>query len=426
VADIAGVSDKTLSDTKSNFGFHGWVIIILQGLLFWIASGSMVHGLNIILPALSSSFHLDYNTMLAWATPASWASIGGAFVCARICERKGAKFVTILSLAISGGCFGLLGTWSTLVGFVVLFAGVCFFDVGFAYVGGITLMTSWFPRKKGLALGWATMGQTTSTAFYVPFLAWLFTAFGVRDGFWGISACMVAMIFAIALFAKNTPEEQGCTPDNDPMTPEQIAESRRQQAAYVCPFTVKQLLCMKDAWFMGTASGALFIVLVGVISQLVPRLVTMGYDLNTAILYLTIASLIGGPGAYFWGWLNQKIGTKPAIIVYALWWLGAVVLNIFMFDPVTLWIFLFMIGGALGGCTNLTTSLVATKFHRGAFIVAWGIIQPIQSILRCCAFAILAFGLTYLGGYPGAYGLLVVVDLIALILIWKTDLSPVE
>lgn len=385
----------------------------------------MVHGLNIILPVLSSNFNLDYNTMLAWATPASWASIAGAFICAKICEKKGARFVTIASLAMSGLCFGLLGTWSSLAGFVILFSGVCFFDVGFAYVGGVTLITNWFPRKKGLALGWATMGQATSTAFYVPFMAWLVAAFGVQGGFWGISACMFVMIFVIALFARNTPEELGCSPDNDPMTSEEIAASRRQQDAYVCPFSIKQLLCMKDVWLMGAASGALFIVLVGVISQFVPRLMAMGYDLNSAILYLTAASLIGGPGAYFWGWLIQKIGTKPSMVVYVLWWLGAVVLDIFMCNPLTLWAFLFMMGFSLAGCTNLTTSLVATKFHRGAFIMAWGVIQPIQSVLRCCAFAILAFGLAYLGGYPGAYGLLVVVDLIALVLIWKTDLSPV-
>ena len=80
-----------------------------------------------------------------------------------------------------------------------------------------------------------------------------------------------------------------------------------------------------------------------------------------------------------------------------------------------------MIGFGIGGCGNLATSIVATKFTRGAFIKAWGIINPIQSVVRSCAFALLAFGLTYMGGYAGAYSIFIVVNLIAVVMIWSLD-----
>ncbi|MGE4528091.1 MAG: nitrate/nitrite transporter [Rhodospirillaceae bacterium] len=413
-------------DTKSNFGARGWRIIIFSGLLFWINTGSTVDGLNVILSSISSSFNLDYNTLLAWATPASWISIPAAPIFAWMCEKKGPKFAIILALAIGALCYGLLGTWGTVTGFVVLFSGVCFCATGYAHIGGNALVADWFPRKKGLALGWSTMGQNFSTALFVPFMAWLLATFDIRHAFWGIPACMVVLICLIGLFARNTPEEMGCAPDNLPMTAGEIAACAREQEAYVCSLTTRQLLGMKDVWFIGLAYGALYMTTVGLVSQLVPRLVGFGYATNDAIFCLTIAALVGVFGSYAWGWLDQKVGTKYASIAFSLWFLSVLVLSLFDLNPVILWLSVFMIGFGIGGTGNLATSIVATKFGRGAFVRAWGVINPIQSIVRCCAFAILAFGLTHLGGYAGAYAIFIVINLIALVLIWRMDATTVE
>ncbi len=49
-----------------------------------------------------------------------------------------------------------------------------------------------------------------------------------------------------------------------------------------------------------------------------------------------------------------------------------------------------------------------------------------KSVIRCLSFSILAFGLAYLGGYTGAYALLVGVGVITLILLWLIDTTPVD
>lgn len=419
------ILERPSSDTRSNFGVRGWVIIVIEAALLWVGSGSVVHGLNVVLPAISSTYQLDYNKLLALATPCSWASILAGVACAKVCEKRGPKFLIMISLAIGGIAFGLLGSWGGMVGFAVLYSTVCFFDTSFAYVGGTAMVANWFPRKKGLVLGWCTVGQTLSTATYVPFLAFMLATFGVQKGFWGISLCMLVIMAATALFAADTPEQVGCSPDNDPMTPEDIQNGRLARAAYVHPFTTRQLLGMKDVWFMGLAYGAIYVVIVGLVSQLVPRLMAMGYDQKTAILYLTISSLCGVPGAYAWGWFSQKVGVKRASIIYAIWYTIALLLNILEHGSATLWLSLIMIGFSLGGVTNLSTAVVAEKFPRQAFVKAWGIIGPIQSIVRCSAFAILAFGLTYLGGYAGAYAVLAGIAVIAMVLIRNTDTSPI-
>lgn len=412
-----------LKSSQLSFGRRGWIIIVLQALMFWLAAGAITHGLNVVLPALSQTYSLDYNKLLLLATPASWASIPAAPLSAWLCEKKGIKFTVILCLILCALCFGFLGYGSSLIGFSLLFAGVCFFGTGFAYVGGTALVANWFVRKQGLALGFCTIGQTFSSAFFVPVLVALFAFYGVQHGFWGMSLLMFMLAVLVWLLVANRPEDVGLLPDNEKSTtPPTANDIKQSDNAY--QLSIKQLLCMRDIWFMGLSTGAIYIMLVGIVSQIIPRLIEKGYDLNTAIFYMSASALFGTLGAYGWGWLNHKAGIKPALLTYTIWWIIAITLNLFS-SQATLLASMVMIGLALPGATNLSTAFIATKFPRQAYVRAIGIVHPIQSIIRCCAFSILAFGLAYLGGYVGAYLLLIAVGVVSFILIWLTNITPI-
>lgn len=419
--DCSGVETQ-----NTGFGSRGWTIIIFQAIMFWIAAGAVTHGLNVTLPALSKTYNLDYNTLLALATPASWASIPAGPITAWLCEKKGAKFNIILCLIACGFCFGGLGYSGSFVGFTILFAGVCFFGTGFAYVGGTSIVTSWFVKKAGLALGWCTVGQTFSSAFFVPILATCFVFFGTRDGFWCIAGMMFVMAVLVALFIRNKPEDVGLAPDNEMLSPAALRGHQQPHHDDQCSVPVSRMLRMKDVWLMGMATGCIYIMLVGVVSQIVPRLMAAGYDLNTAIFYMSASALFGTFGAFGWGWLNQKLGVKVAIMLYAAWWMAAIFINLFVSNAVLLWISLLMIGFSLPGATNLSTALIANKFPRRLYIRAIGIVHPIQSVVRCFSFSILAFGLAYLGGYTGAYLLFIGIGALTLVLLWLTDITPVD
>nr|WP_321238311.1 MFS transporter [uncultured Tolumonas sp.] len=426
-ATLNKTAEYTEVDTQNTgFGARGWSIIAFQAVMFWVAAGAITHGLNVTLPALSKTYNLDYNTLLALATPASWASIPAGPTAAWLCEKKGAKFNIIICLIACGLCFGLLGYASSFLSFSLLFAGVCFFGTGFAYVGGTAIVTSWFVKKAGLALGWCTVGQTFSSAFFVPSLAASFAIMGVQHGFWGIAGLMFVLAIITTLFIHNKPEDIGLAPDNEQVSPTQLAERQQQHNDYQCPLTVSMILKMKDVWLMGIATGAIYIMLVGVVSQIVPRLMSSGYSLETAIFYMSVSALFGTFGAFGWGWLNQKVGIKKAIMTYTAWWVVSIVINIYSDNVAMLWTSLLMIGLSLPGATNLSTALIATKFPRRLYVRAIGIVHPIQSIFRCFSFSILAFGLAYMGGYTGAYFMLAGVGVVTLFLFLITDVTPID
>lgn len=433
MTDNVTLSQEPPITVTRNTGFflRGWVVVIFQAILFWLGAGAVTHGLNITLPELSRTYNLDYNTLLALATPASWASIPAGPITAWLCEKKGAKFNVILCLVVCGLCYGFLGYADSFAAFTILFACVCFFGTGFAYVGGTAIVTSWFVKKSGLALGWCSVGQTFSSAFYVPVLATCFALFGVSNGFWCIAVMMLVMAVLVTLFIFNHPEDIGMTPDNEVVEKDIVVETDVEPTADLqgslvnSSLSVKRMLGMKDVWLMGIGTGAIYILLVGVVSQIVPRLINTGYSMNDAIFFMSISAIFGALGAFGWGWLNQKLGIKPAIMLYTVWWMVAIVFNIYADNVVAMWISMLMIGFSLPGATNYSTALIATKFPRKHYIRAIGIIHPIQSIIRCLSFSILAFGLSYLGGYSGAYVMFVAIGAVTLVLFWLTDVTPI-
>ncbi|WP_316859866.1 MFS transporter [uncultured Cohaesibacter sp.] len=426
MTEIVETSDAFSKDTSSNFGKLGWAIIVTQAALYWIGAGICAHGLNLVLPTLVDTYSLDNSQLLLWATPASWAGIAAGFLCAKMVQKFGPK-TTILTCLLAAAIFwGCLGMASSITLFVILFAGVSFFGTGFAYIGGSALVANWFPRKKDLALGWTSFGQTLSSAFFVPLLALSIAILGVKLGFLVISALMLIMFLVVASLLADKPEQLGCFPDNNPNWKDSFG-AEDDPDMQVQKLTVGRLLKMKDVWLMGLGSGCVYMVLVGVTSQLVPRLMSLGYDKNTSILYMSIAALIGTLGAYPWGWLGQKISTRLAIMVYMVWWFVAIMINILAHGNVyLLWVSLVMVGLSLGGATNLTTSIVASKFPRGQFAPAFGIIHPIQSLVRCCCFVVLAFGIEHLGGFDGAYGLLMGICIVTILMYWETNTDPIQ
>ena len=72
-----------------------------------------------------------------------------------------------------------------------------------------------------------------------------------------------------------------------------------------------------SAWASASSSSAT----VACISRLIPRLIMTGWEPPKAIASMTVAAILGLIGSYLTGWLDQKIGTKKASIVYGVWYL---------------------------------------------------------------------------------------------------------
>lgn len=151
--------------------------------------------------------------------------------------------------------------------FFVVTALVNFMGFGYAHTVANALIANWFPIKKGLAMGWSTMGQNIATAIFVPLLM-LFLRFTNLSGSFYIMGAILALAGVAGWFlVRNTPEEWDATPDNGAFSKEQLEHSLREIREYQSPWTPKKLLANKQIWLIGIGYGIYILVTASLISK---------------------------------------------------------------------------------------------------------------------------------------------------------------
>ena len=200
---------------KYNFSARHWSMIGICFLLCLLANAVTSDSENVILPLLSDANGWDYyGKVLTFATIAGCTSIVGNLILGKICEKKGAKFMTVLSLFAAAIFVFLYGTATTYPLLVIGLIGTICFGQSISFLGANAIIASWFPYKKGLAMGFVTIGPPAATVMMVSALTFLINHVGIKGGIYTICGVLIAVAVLCIIFVHNTPEEVGCTPDN--------------------------------------------------------------------------------------------------------------------------------------------------------------------------------------------------------------------
>ena len=418
------------NNTKSNFGKWGWSMIIYSGLLYYFAAGMTTDGLNIFPEAFAHFRGWNPGAIASWATIGALTAIPGTILFSQVALKKGSRFTGALGLILTGLCtlvFASAKSWGL---FLAGSIGIQFFagSIMLSVVPN-TLMNNWFPVKKGLALGWASMGMPVCTATFVALLAFLMSVTTPSITYSIMGGILILFGIVSIFWVKDKPEDVGCSPDNLDLTAEQIAESKKLQDSYKSDLTVSKVLKDKRAWLIGLGLGLMWMVVVGIVSRLIVRLMSIGYSQGMALGMLTIVAVVGIIGSYLWGWFDQKIGTRKTSMIYGAWWIIALLLlMVENFRPATI-AAIVVVGIGIGGIGNLVPSMIGTVYGRKDYLMANRFIMPIATIIRSCAFALMSFALAVTGGYTGAYGIFIgasVIGIILVMLIGKSGDQPVE
>ncbi len=412
---------------KGGFSKWGWWIIIYSGLLYYMMTGSSADGLNIYVTGFTEKYGWNYTTLLSFST---WAGIVGmviSFLMARVLKKRGARFVIVVSAFIAGAGLIGYGFSRSIVMYFVMLCVFCSFATVFSFQATGSLVANWFPKKRGMAMGYITAFMPLASATYLYLLNGLIGKLGLNMGI-AVTGIMTLVLGVVGIFCiKDHPEEVGEAPDNEPLLQEaEKAESALK--AYQSPWTPKVLFRNKTMWCVAVGYGLLMMCNTGVISQLVPRItVDKGLDTSVALLMFSTAAVVGIFFSVFWGWLDRTINTKRASFVMIIFFAVSVIMNLIPNNMLTLWISIIMIGGDLGGTANFLVSMTTGLWGRRDFDAAYSIIYPIFSVIRTFAFAVVAFGVAVFGGkflgqqYAGAYIILLFALLASFICVAMID-----
>lgn len=402
------------------------LITVYAGILFLACACVNTGMTNTILPRICELRGWGYADALPFMSYGGYIGAAATLLFAQLVVKRGAKFVIVLGLALGGLCLALYGFTTVYAVFVLCIIGNRIFSCAYQQAGCTALLNNWFPRKKGVVLGWATMGIILSDVIWSPYIPKAIAAIGAPLTMAIVGAVFLLLALFAAFAVKNIPEETGCYPDNDPTGLDDLAASQAAMRAYRTSFTWGRLLRTPQVWQIGITWGLLWMIAVAFVSQLVQRCVSIGYEPGFAVRVLQIASVVGLFGSWLFGWLDTRLGTKKATAIYA-----AVIAVFFIsgmfqpMSPVFIWISACGIMACVGGIANLSPSMVGTVFGRWDFAAANRIVSPIIMAVSSSAFLLASLFLKSSWGYNGMYAACAAIAVICLISVLLTKDRPI-
>ena len=427
--------------TAKGFGRKGWVILILT--FFSILMNSMIiyDSLNVtLLPQTGlgwpARLGLENPSILyVFSTIAAWISVPGAIIFGWLCGKKSCKFSWGLALVLNAAVC-LLWTFaaaSPVYLIMLCLANIC--GMGFNYIASLNVVSNWYPTKKGLAMGVVTIGFPLSATIATPLCTALLTNIGLNGIYYMFAVVCLTLGVLVFVLVKDYPEQAGAFPDNDKsfdraLSDKLLAEGLEYQKTSV--WQPKKFLRTGNVWKIIFPLGVMELFSLGVMSNFVPRMAQIGFDTAACTPMLACAGLVACVGSYLCGVMDQKLGTKKAIIITFLFGIVSLALNVIGGFVTTSrvgdlgYILIFIgqpfMGIMLGGAANYLVSLIATIWGRYDFDNGYRVMKPAVAIIG-------ALGITICGalgnapgvGYAYAYILICALCVIAVITAARID-----
>lgn len=181
---------------------RAWLITVGLGFLTGAGLQTILAGAGNFIPVVCADLQCDPTQLTLWITMyAIFMAIAQPFV-GRLWPKVNSKVLTTVSFLVSILAFALMGTYTAvwqfwISGAVIGLAGGFYFMVASPY-----LITNWFAKKTGLALGVAGIIGSILGAVLSPIDAAIIAAVGWRTAYWIVAliSCVLALPFTLFVF----------------------------------------------------------------------------------------------------------------------------------------------------------------------------------------------------------------------------------
>ena len=408
--------------TRSSFGKKGWLVLLFSFICILFDSSIINDSLNVTISAFADVKGWNTNSLYVFSTITAWIAVAGAAMWGVISHKVSIRFAWTLSLGITSiACF-IWGHANSPIVYFICLAIASVGGMGFAYIANLNVISNWFPRKKGLAMGWVTIGFPVSAMISVPLVSGLVGSGGLSRvyTFYGVATLILCIICAI--FIRDFPEQAGALPDNDKSFDKEAAQRQLKEGLEymkTSPWTVKKVFSTKTSWLIALSLGIMELLALGIMTNFMPRFLQAGYEIPQITGMLAIAGAVACVGSYLCGVLDAHVGPKKATIITFIFGIISIVLNLIP-STVTVYLSLPFLGMMLGGSANYLVSIINTIWGRYDFPMAYKVIKPLVAALGALGVAVVGvLGHTF--SYEVAYGVLCALAVIATIVTFFID-----
>lgn len=411
------VIDKQKPDRKL---FYGWWIVLVAAIGLFMSYGAIVSfTFGVFSNPLAREFgwgrteiSLAYSLSLAVycvATP----------VIGRFIDRVGARKIIIPSALVFGLSlisFQLLS--GSLWQFYVIYIVLGLVGGGNSLVPYSGVLSHWFDRKRGLALGLAAIGVGAST-FVMPALAHgLISLAGWRGAYTLLGILVIVVtIPVVGIFLVDRPQMMGLLPDGDQAQTLQESQPREVQG-----LSSGEALRTPTFWLLWIAFFLIGISVVGCLIHLVPMLTDRGVSANAAAL---ATSVLGGAvilGRVVTGYLLDRLFAAHVAFIF---FTGAAAGMALLWSGMSgIWVFVaaLFVGIGIGAENDLIAYAVSRYFGLKSYAEIYSYVLISFALGGVVGPLMMGFGFDRTGSYQTVLAIFFISTVVGAVLL--TRLGP--
>ena len=260
---------------------------------------------NALAWSVRSTFALFYVAMLgelAWGRgptalgySLSWLGfVVFAPVAGWLSDRWGTRLVVALGGVLLGVALALTGQVTSLPQYYLCFGVLSAAGIACIIIPSTTIVTRWFVRSRGTAMGILSAGNAGSAVAFYPVNAWLIATLGWRAALVAFGGIVAAAVISLALLYRDPPTDETPGP--------------RHARSTGKPWTLRGALGSTRLWaaFIMTALGTIGFQIMA--THQVAHAVDRGFEPPTVVWLFALGAGCMMAGNLLGGWLSDQLG----------------------------------------------------------------------------------------------------------------------
>jgi MFS family permease len=353
------------------FANRWWIVFACACGLLVGAGSILIFSFGVFLKPVTEDLGITRGDLSAALGISAWCVALSCPIVGWLIDRFGARRVMIpgiLLFALAVASFGLMPAKSLPIVFLI-FCVAGFISGVQTPIPYAAVVSRWFDRERGIALGVATAGVGLGVALIPQLAAFLISHFGWRNAYFGLGIAVVVLAWLpVVIFVRD--------PKVDPASGRGLAGS----SAALPGIDAMAALKTGNFWMLSAAFFLGVMAINGTIVHIVALLTDRGIPLQVATGALSIAGIAIIIGRIICGWcLDRYWGPYVAICFFILPVLGIALFGSGWGNPAPL-IGAALCGAGIGAEIDLMAFFISRYFGLKAYGRIYGLMFMLFNI----------------------------------------------
>ena len=291
--------------------FYGWVVFVLTFLIYMFMYG-LRYSVGIFFTPIQQEFGWSTAATASGVTIFFWVYALSAPFVGNLADRIGVRKTVLLGGLLLGGGGAMVSFITELWQLYVVWGVIAAMGSAALYVVPTMALSKFFNRKRGITVGWSSVGVSAGQAVLIPIVASFIPILGWRTSIRALGLVVMIVTAVIGyLFLREDPESLGLHPDGDD-TP--IMGDKENGNPGEVNWTPREAVGTMS--FRLTAISYFFSVggIISILTFVVPHMIKIGISPLQASAAFGVIGLMSATGSFVFGIVSDRYGRKITIL----------------------------------------------------------------------------------------------------------------